>query len=1030
MTTLQLTLLGTPHIKIVEEGKETAVTDFASFKVQAILFYLALTQQPCPREKLIALFWPDVPTDNARTSLRSALYNLQKQLPDIFDVNRKTVSIAKTCVLTTDVAQFSTYVQSEDLATLRTAVSLYRGDFLDGFTIEDAPDFEYWRVLEKERLHQQMLDTLTKLIAHDSQANQLTAAITNLRLLLKIEPWREEAQRQLMDTLARAGQFNDALRQYEQCVHILDAEFGLPPMPETEAIAERIRRLRQHPPRSNLPTVPSLFVGRAAELAQLNQHLANPNCRLLTILGPGGVGKTRLALQTAVSQSTQFLDGRFFVNLASIQYSDQLATIIGTAMYLPFSGRLPHQQQLLTYLQYKECLLICDNFEHLLDAADLLTEILHTAPNVKIIVTSRERLRLRDEWVFALDGLPTPPKITDKPLTQFESVQLFQSHAQRIDRHFELKSVATAVAEICRLVVGMPLALELTGSMVWQYTPTQIIDALTQNLDHIASDWRDVPSRHRSLRAVFQSSWNLLTPAEQALLAKLTIFQNGFTLEAAHEITNASSSILQSLVDKSLLNRDENGRFALHPLIRQYAQENLTDPASVRGQHASYFAHFSAKWTEVMQGKAQLKAINRLGQEQQNILFAWEWAVAQSHDDLINKLMFGIFEYFNIRSWLQEGVVLFETAVNTLNPQTATEQLTYEELKTFRDTLRARLGLASTLDEAEIKARSLQLQTAKRGRAANFNYGLLATMAWFSGNYTLAVEQWKFALEIAREYEEWARIAATLNNLSVGVRQLGELHQAQVYSEEAVQIARQYTNPWTEARCLLNLGASLNMQDQPLLSIEIYQQSLELFAQFEDHEGMASALNGLGIGYNDSGNYEEAKIYLRKCLHEREILGQIHNVAMTQTNLAKTCIATKEYEQAETLLLPALDIFRQRQIAWSQANTANMLGEVYIQMGKFEEAKQFLGEALATAVSADTIHLTIDALFTLQPLLNTNKQLETLAFIAINPRAKTGDRAKAEALLQAQFTQQQISEKKTAVQEKTITELTANLLLH
>lgn len=1027
MTTLHLTLLGTPHIKIVANGKETAVTDFASYKVQAILFYLALTQQPCPREKLIGLLWPDVPTDNARTSLRSALYNLQKKLPNGFDVNRKTVATATTCTLITDVAQFSACVQSEDLAALRTAVSLYRGEFLDGFTIEDAPEFEYWRVLEKERLHQQMLDTLEKLIAHDTHVNQLAEAISNLRLLLKMEPWREEAHRQLMDTLARTGQFNDALRQYEQCAQILDAEFGLPPMPETEALAERIRHLRQHPPQTNLPIITSLFVGRDAELAKLNQHLADPSCRLLTVLGPGGVGKTRLAIQTAVSQATQFLDGRFFVNLAGIYHSDQLATIIGEAMHLPFSGRLPHQQQLLTYLQNKECLLICDNFEHLLDGADLLAEIVHTAPNLKVMVTSRERLRLRSEWVFALDGLPTPPATSKDAIASYESVQLFQSHAQRMDRHFNLEQVETAVAEICRLVVGMPLALELAGSMVWQYTPEQIIDALTQNLDHIASDWRDVPSRHRSLRAVFQSSWNLLLPVEQTLLAQLTIFQNGFTLESAHEITNASSKLLQSLVDKSLLNRDENGRFALHPLIRQYAQENLTDYTTIRGQHAAYFANFSAKWTMIMQGKEQIKAINQLGQEQQNILFAWEWAVAHSDYDLIETLMFGLFEYFNMRSWLQEGVALFETAVNSVDPQTPAEQLTHEELKTFRDVLRARLGLASTLDEAEIKARGVQLQTAQRGRAANFNYGLLATMAWFSGNYTLAVKQWNFALQVAREHEEWARIAATLNNLSVGIRQLGELQQAQAYSEEAVQIAREHTNPWTEARCLLNLGASLNMQDQPIPSIAIYQQSYDLFAQFEDHEGMASALNGMGVGCNDSGNYEEAKIHLQKCMREREILGQPHNVAVAQSNLATAYIATEAYGMAEALLLPALKTFRERNILWSQANTANILGELYIKMDRCDEAKTFLYEALETAVSADTLHLAIDTLFTLQPFLGKQDQRNTLAFIATTPRAKESDQRQAETLLQQQFTPQEITKAKTAVQEKTLADITAKL---
>ena len=1030
MTTLHLTLLGTPQIQLVEDGEETAVTEFASFKVQAILFYLAHSKQPCPREKLIGLLWPDVPTDNARTSLRSALYNLQKKCPDVLSVNRKTVAIGAECTLLTDVARFCAAVATDDLTDLRTAVSLYRGEFLDGFTIEDAPEFEYWRVLEKERLHQQMLDSLQKLITHDMQTNLLSDAILNLRRLLKLEPWREEAHRQLMDTLARAGQFNEALRQYDQCVQILEAEFGLPPMPETEKIAERIRHLRQNPPPSNLPTIHSLFVGREAELAELQQQLADPNCRLLTILGPGGVGKSRLALQTAVSQSTQFLDGRFFVNLAGIQQSDQIATSIGEAMHLPFSGRLPHREQLLTYLQSKECLLICDNFEHLLGGAGLLVDILQTAPNIQLIVTSRERLRLRAEWVFSLDGLPTPPQTDYKPMAQYESVQLLQSHAQRVDRNFALADVETAVAEICRMVVGMPLALELAGSMVWQQTPAQIIEALTQNLDHIASDWRDVPSRHRSLRAVFQSSWDLLTESEQKLLAQLTIFQDGFTAAAAHEVATATNQSLQSLVDKSLLQRDENGRFALHPLIRQYAQENLTELEAIRYQHATYFAQYSAKWTETLQGIEQLKAIGRLGQEHQNILYGWQWSIEQAQYNLIAQMAFGLFEYFNMRSWLQEGLASFETAVTKLTPHTEDERLTVAEIETFRDVLRARLGQARSLDETAITMRAKQFQATKRGQFANFNFGLLATMAWFSGDYATAIEQWQVALDIAREHQAWARIAATLNNLSVGVRQIGELQQAHAYSEEAVQIARQHTNPWTEARCLLNLGAILNMQDQPLPSIDIYQQSYDLFAQFEDHEGMASALNGIGVGCNISGNYEQAIPYLQKCMHEREILGQPHNIAVAQSNLAKSYTGLAAYAEAESLLRPALQTFRERNILWSQANTSILLGELYLKMGKRDEAKVALSDALATAVSADTIHLAIDALFALQSFFSKEKQRNTLAFIATTPRAKAIDQIKAEDLLQQQFTPDEIEAAKTAVRGKTLEQITVKLHQH
>ncbi len=292
MIQLQLDVLGWPLVSIVQDGVQTAVSQFASNKVKAILIYVAVTGETCSRDTLLGLLWPDAPEKKARTSLRSALYNLQKQLPNALAVSRKSVAIASDCALMLDSANFNNGAMADDVNMVRQAMGLYKDDFLAGFNIDDAPGFEYWCVVEQERLRHLAVTGLERLAVHDETHGDTTAAIRSLRRLLALEAWRESTHRHIMLLLARAGEYNGAIKQYQHCRSVLDEELGVPPMPETEALYQRIIALRQQPSTAQLPASPPTLIRRERELVALTKLLAADDCRLIAVTGMGEMGNT------------------------------------------------------------------------------------------------------------------------------------------------------------------------------------------------------------------------------------------------------------------------------------------------------------------------------------------------------------------------------------------------------------------------------------------------------------------------------------------------------------------------------------------------------------------------------------------------------------------------------------------------------------------------------------------------------------------------------------------------------------------
>jgi DNA-binding SARP family transcriptional activator/predicted ATPase len=602
MPRLSLSLLG--PFKATLDG--SPVTGFESDKVRALLAYLAAeADRPHRRETLAGLLWPERTDRAASANLRNALANLRRAIgdrgasagagPPLLLITRETIQFNREGDQVVDVATFRALLQAgrEREPTddeLEQAIALYRGCFLEGLTVRGSPAFDDWSLIVRERCQREMLAALQRLSERYEARGEYGRACDYAWRQVELEPWQEKAHRRLMRLLALDGQRGAALAQYKVCRRQLAEELGVEPARETTLLYERIRDGVETPapvstPRHNLPSQLVPLVGREGEVREITARLRDPSCRLLTLVGAGGSGKTRLALEAAARQADDYAQGVFFVPLAPLRSAEGLAPTVAQALGFAFHAGSDPRQQLLDYLRHRNLLLILDNFEHLLsspangaerrEAAEWVVELLETASGVKALVTSRARLNARGETLLPIGGLDVPPRTAPpydaEPETeddtqptrrgedaaQYSAVQLFVQSARRLRPGFApTDEDLWHVAQICQRVAGMPLGILLAASWIEMLSPAQILTQLrTLSIDFLRTNWRDVPERQQSMRAVFDHSWRLLSEREQELFAALSVFRGSFTHQAAQSVTGASLFELMSLVHKSLLQR-------------------------------------------------------------------------------------------------------------------------------------------------------------------------------------------------------------------------------------------------------------------------------------------------------------------------------------------------------------------------------------------------------------------------------------------------------------------------------------------
>jgi predicted ATPase/DNA-binding CsgD family transcriptional regulator len=612
----------------------------------------------------------------------------------------------------------------------------------------------------------------------------------------------------------------------------------------------------------NLPADTLPFIGRIAEINELLQQLTSEKYRLITILGSGGMGKTRLAIEVGWRLIHHFLDGIYFVPLAAIAAPDQIVTTIAAILGFKFNNGEQPRQQLFNYLQQQQIMLIIDNFEHLLDSGELLIDMLHHAPKVKILVTSREKLNVVGEVVHFLSGLAVPVDNSLEAIMAADSVKLFIETAQRTGIEVNEQEIPIA-GRICQLLGGMPLGILLAAAWVDTLSLAEIETELKTGLGILEADLRDVPARQHSIEAVFDYSWRRLTVEEQNGFARLSVFRGGFTREAAQRITGISLHDLQRLVHTSFIQHQPSGRYIIHELMRQYAEQKLKasdEYERVCEQHAQYFAEFMTPLGSVAWEQATPTMLEKVQADFENVRTAWRFQAERKNWTELRRFLDGVWLFFDLYSRSQEAIDLLEPL--------------------------------------------LQLTTANNDDASLFRGQVLARLAWFYNDVGRGKEALAFteeALNIAEKYHSINDMLMLY--LGSGVM-LGFSHQL----DESHQFIDKGYKLCLKVGGTKWLGLLSFYKGATYFEAGDYQKTLEWLKLYPSDEMMAQVLMRLG-------DYDKAEQYLLKTVHDKP---QFHRftIAHSYCCLIENAVLAKKYELAWNYTQRALQFVNDSTYAW------------------------------------------------------------------------------------------------------------------
>ncbi len=880
---MQLSLLLFGSVDVTWAG--TPVT-FATNSVRALLAYLAAElDRPQPREMLAALFWPNQTRAAAYNNLRQTLVRLRKAFPAFSDVasflniSPQALELKHEAV-TSDLArfedllaQFAAHGHVADfsnclvcLANLKEAATLYRGEFLQGLYLEGSEAFEEWLYFKRESFHRQALHLLHLL----AQTHEVMGKFEEMRFYaarqLALDPLHEEAHAEMMRSLALSGDRNAALKHYELFRNNLLAELGVEPGDETAAVYDQIRKGTYPPanppglPKHNLPAALTPFVGREAELAALRN---TGEVRLLTLVGVGGIGKTRLALMLGYTLLSNFADGVFLVSLAALADPATIAPTIAATLGIGVHSGDPHQA-VLHSLRDKHLLLILDNFEHLLTGVDIVIDILEAAPHVTIIATSRERLNVRGENLYNLPGLAFEPNAAIADAASMEAVRLFVQSAKRVKPDFTLSAENVAdILRICQLVHGMPLGLELAAAWTEILSVKEIAAEVTKSADFLTAEWRDAPQRHRSLRAVFDWSWQLLQEDERQVFKQLSIFRGGFTAEAALAVAGASLRTLLSLQRKSLLSRGEvaviSSWYNIHEALRQFAAEALAaktgEAAEAGARHSAFYLALAEEAAPKYHSRDQVKWLNYIEREHDNIRAALAWLEQHGNLEAALRLAGALRFFWYVRGYHTVGSEQLMQVLRRLE-ETGPSLARIQALNDAGYLLWVRgqeHAARELLEEALTQSRLIENQP---GTAFALRY--LGAVSNAHGEYARATNFLEESLAIWRQLQKENDIGLALMYLGDSMIGLENYERAKTLFLESTRILKHLGNTSVLPYPLRRLGYESHRVGEVARAVTFYAESMALNLEVGDRQGMAASLVGLAAVAAESSNWSGA----------------------------------------------------------------------------------------------------------------------------------------------------------------------------
>jgi predicted ATPase/DNA-binding SARP family transcriptional activator len=959
---LEIFTLGNLCIRL----KGEMINDISLRKAEALLVYLAVNNRPIQRSVLAGLLWPEYSQTKALTSLRSALAALNRKISDYLDITRESVQISHKYPYYMDV-----HALEQDLSEgqIDAALERYTGDFLASFHVLDSTPFEDWQLAEQTRIRDALIRGLHESILLAITTRDINDGLKLAHKLLDLDAYDEIAHQGCILFHALSGDRAAALTHYQKCVEILDVELNIQPLDSTQNLYRLVSKgeepnltdLGVH--KHNLPRPTTSFVGRKIELFQINNKLKDPLCRLITLVGPGGIGKTRLAIEAGRLASGAFPDGVYFVAFDELYSEEAVVPAIANAMSFSIdivTTRLDPLNQLLDFLQRRVVLLILDGFEGLISWAAFLGRMLERVPGLKIMVTSRQSLNTNSEWLYTTEGLTDNNKgQQDLPIGQVEAVRLFVDRAIQVNHNFiPSERCYQSIARICQMVGGMPLAIELAAAWVGVMSVENIEKELSANMDILSTERVDVPEKHHSIRIVFDNAWDLLSDAQQNLLRKLSIFESSFDQQAVVEVAQGEISQLSSLVKKSMVHCDDQGRFNTHNLIRMFVYEKLAREAAlladVRENYCSYYLDMLTDREGDMMGGNMEEARQLLREELYHIQKATQWALNVWDQVRLVRVLTATLVLFAVYAWY-EGVDAFRRFSDEMVEKLIQENAPKPEhhpvvlvCRVYQAFLQTNLG---QIEESE--------QISQR------------------------------CLKPLHEMGFTAVYSVCLHNLGVNASFRGDYETGLDLLEQAVIIGRE-TDFVLWPTYLLWLGHAYLMLGEYEAGLISLQKCREIFLEKETKWGAAFAISKIGLAYDGMGDHRKALENHREALAVFSSIGNIAGKGYSLSRMSMSACFAGNYHQAIRYGEEAYQLYEEIGHNWGLASTLPRLGFAHLGLGEVKEARAFFLRGVNLSQKSDMTPLALYALAGIGcMMLNEGKQaaaLDLLSYVLAHPK--------------------------------------------